>query len=375
MATARRAEPRDDLVSALVQAEVDGEKLTDPDVNAFFLLLVVAGTRPARNLLKQPAGVLRAPGGDGGASAPISSPLPSAVEEMLRYVSPVMMFRRTVAQGDHELHGQTLRTGEKLLLAYCSANHDERAFPEPQRFDITRSPNLHIASATARTCASAPSPPASRRASHLRGARPHVDIGWPAPSPACARRWSTATSRSRSASPRRDDPSATPERGAALPIRGMIGRLLRVDARARFPRARGAQSAALWRRCYLHDLSRDFTPRRAARSHRVAHRAIKRRTAPSRRGRRWIRKRIDDLNAAKAAADADDAKTHVTDSDVKSVEEKLMSFASGLGPAERKHFTMPDRGPEAGADVQGFWVARQLAHPPRRGPWGWRWRR
>ena len=127
-----------------MQAEVDGEKLTDPDVNAFFLLLVVAGNETTRNLLSGGLLALLEHPAEMARLRADRSLLPSAVEEMLRYVSPVMMFRRTVAR-DHELHGQTLRTGEKLLLAYCSANHDERAFPEPQRFDITRSPNPHIA--------------------------------------------------------------------------------------------------------------------------------------------------------------------------------------------------------------------------------------
>jgi hypothetical protein len=87
-------------------------------------------------------------------------------------------------------------------------------------------------------------------------------------------------------------------------------------------------------------------------------------------------KEIDEYNAAKAAADAEDAKTTVTDADIKSVEGKLMSFASGLSPAERKHFfTMVDREPEAGADVQGFWWRDTWRVRWWYGPWGWGWRR
>jgi hypothetical protein len=87
-------------------------------------------------------------------------------------------------------------------------------------------------------------------------------------------------------------------------------------------------------------------------------------------------KDIDDMNAAKAAADAEDASTHVTDGDVQSVEEKLLSFAAGLGAGERKHlFTMLDRGPEAGADVQGYWWHDSWRIRFWRGPWGFRWRR
>jgi hypothetical protein len=87
-------------------------------------------------------------------------------------------------------------------------------------------------------------------------------------------------------------------------------------------------------------------------------------------------KHIDEFNAAKTAADEEDAKVTVTDSDVKSVDEKLMSFATGLGAGERKHlFSMLDRGPEAGADVQGFWWHDTWRIRFWRGPWGWRHRR
>ncbi len=144
LATARRAAPRQDLLSALTRAEVNGEKLTDADINAFFLLLVVAGNETTRNLLsgglltllKHPDALLRLRAD--------RSLIPGAVEEMLRYVSPVMQFRRTAAH-DVELGGQKIRAGQKVLISYSSANHDERVFPDPERFDITRSPNPHIA--------------------------------------------------------------------------------------------------------------------------------------------------------------------------------------------------------------------------------------
>jgi hypothetical protein len=84
----------------------------------------------------------------------------------------------------------------------------------------------------------------------------------------------------------------------------------------------------------------------------------------------------DDLNAAKAAADKHDAETTVSDADVKGLESKLLAFASGLGDGERKHlFSILDRGPEAGADVQGFWWHDSWRIRFWRGPWGWRWRR
>ncbi len=84
-------------------------------------------------------------------------------------------------------------------------------------------------------------------------------------------------------------------------------------------------------------------------------------------------KEIDDLDAARAAADAHDATTTVTDGDVKAVEDKLMSFANALGAGERKHlFSMLDREPEAGADVQGYWWHDSWRARYWRGPWRWR---
>ncbi len=93
------------------------------------------------------------------------------------------------------------------------------------------------------------------------------------------------------------------------------------------------------------------------------------------RGTDVDQKEIDDYNAAKKAADDDDAKTTVTDADIKGVDEKLMAFATGLGAGERKHlFSILDRGTEAGADVQGFWWRDSWRVRFWRGPWGWRWR-
>jgi hypothetical protein len=85
-------------------------------------------------------------------------------------------------------------------------------------------------------------------------------------------------------------------------------------------------------------------------------------------------KEIDDYNAAKKAADDEDAKTTVTDGDIKSLDDKLMAFASGLGAAERKHlFSLLDRAPEG--DVQGYWWRDGWRVRFWRGPWGWHWRR
>jgi hypothetical protein len=96
------------------------------------------------------------------------------------------------------------------------------------------------------------------------------------------------------------------------------------------------------------------------------------RDAPPGKGTHVDQKEIDDYNAARAAADEVDAKTTVTPEDVKSVDEKLLAFATGLGAGERKHlFSLLDR-PEAGADVQGFWWHDTWRVRFWRGPWGWR---
>jgi cholest-4-en-3-one 26-monooxygenase len=144
LALDRKDRPRDDLVSVLMAAEVDGEKLTEVEFDAFFLLLAVAGNETTRNLIS------------GGMLALVEHPeerarllrdpalLPTAVEEMLRWVSPVMYFRRTATR-DTELGGQRICEGDKLTIWYGSANRDEDVFPEPQRFDVGRIPNEHLA--------------------------------------------------------------------------------------------------------------------------------------------------------------------------------------------------------------------------------------
>lgn len=144
LAERRKREPGNDLVSALMHAEVDGRRLTEMEFDSFFLLLAVAGNETTRNLIS------------GGMLALIEHPdqkrklldhpelLPTAVEEMLRWVSPVISFRRT-ATADTELRGQKIREGDKVVMFYISANRDEEVFPNADRFDVTRSPNEHIA--------------------------------------------------------------------------------------------------------------------------------------------------------------------------------------------------------------------------------------
>jgi cholest-4-en-3-one 26-monooxygenase len=144
LAEDRRATPRDDLISALLHGEVDGEKLTLPEFDSFFLLLSIAGNETTRNLISH--GMLLLMEHPEAREALIRDPslIPSAVEEMLRFRPPVMYFRRTATR-DTELRGQQIRAGDKVTLWYPSANRDEDVFPDPDRFDIRRSPNDHLA--------------------------------------------------------------------------------------------------------------------------------------------------------------------------------------------------------------------------------------
>jgi cytochrome P450 len=141
----KRAHPADDIASALVQAEVDGDRLTDAELQWFFLLLVNAGGDTTRNLL---AAGLQAlfdhPGERARLQADLDALLPTAVDEMLRFTSPVVHFRRT-AMHDTEIRGQAIRAGDKVVVFYGSANRDEDVFADPDRFDVGRDPNPHVA--------------------------------------------------------------------------------------------------------------------------------------------------------------------------------------------------------------------------------------
>jgi cholest-4-en-3-one 26-monooxygenase len=145
LADARRSEPRDDIVSTLLEAEIDGDRLSELDFNMFFMMLSVAGNETTRNAIAH------------GMNAFLENPdqyellaedpdarLPGATEEILRWASPVMYFRRNATR-DMELRGQTIRAGDKISLWYISANRDEDVFDDPFTFDITRDPNPHIA--------------------------------------------------------------------------------------------------------------------------------------------------------------------------------------------------------------------------------------
>jgi len=140
----RRKHPTADLTSALVNAELDGEGLTDQELGSFFVLLVVAGNETTRNAIAHGVKALhdhpeqRALWQDDFATL-----APTAVEEIVRWATPVIHFRRTATR-DTEIGGQRIREGEKVVLWYCSGNRDEAVFAEPFAFDVRRDPNPHV---------------------------------------------------------------------------------------------------------------------------------------------------------------------------------------------------------------------------------------
>ena len=140
----RRAHPRDDMMSVLVHAEIDGQRLDDEEILQEGLLILVGGDETTRHVIT------------GGMEALVRNPderrklrarpelLPAAVEEMLRWVSPIQNMNRTAVR-DVELGGERIRAGDKVLLLYPSANRDERAFPRAAEFHVDREPNDHVA--------------------------------------------------------------------------------------------------------------------------------------------------------------------------------------------------------------------------------------
>ena len=144
LAAEREKDPQDDLMTALVESDVDGDRLTHAEIAAFFVLLSVAGNDTSRHttshamraltLNPDQAELLRA-GPD--------ERMELAVEEFVRWATPVMTFRRTTTR-DTEMHGHQIPAGEKVVLFYHSANRDDEAFEDPWRFDVTRDPNRHV---------------------------------------------------------------------------------------------------------------------------------------------------------------------------------------------------------------------------------------
>lgn len=141
---ARREDPRDDLTTALVEAEVDGERLTDDEIGSFFGLLLTAGIETTGTSAAHGIAALHEhPDQRAAWMAEPEALAATAVEEIVRWSSPVLHFRRT-AVCDVELGDVTVRAGDKVVLWYHAANRDERAFDEPLRFDLRRNPNDHV---------------------------------------------------------------------------------------------------------------------------------------------------------------------------------------------------------------------------------------
>jgi len=144
LAAARRARGADDLMTALVEAEVDGDRLTDAEIGAFFVLLAVAGNDTTRNTISHTLVALsRNPDQRRLLAGGFAARIDRAVEEMVRWATPVMTFRRTATR-DAELCGVPIAEGDKVVLFYSSANRDERVFEAPERFDTGRDPNPHV---------------------------------------------------------------------------------------------------------------------------------------------------------------------------------------------------------------------------------------
>jgi cholest-4-en-3-one 26-monooxygenase len=144
LAAARAGGDGDDLLSVLLRAEVDGDRLTPMDVDLFFMLLMNAGSETTRNLITGGMLTLFEHPDEHARLRDDPALLPTGIEEMLRWVTPVMHFRRT-ARTDAELGGQPIRAGDKVAMWYSSANRDEAHFVEPDRFDVGREPNEHVA--------------------------------------------------------------------------------------------------------------------------------------------------------------------------------------------------------------------------------------
>jgi cholest-4-en-3-one 26-monooxygenase len=140
----KKADPAEDLMSILTRVEVDGEGLSELEIDLFFLLLAVAGNETTRNLMAH--GMLALLENPDQYKELVADPLlvPSAAEEMLRWGSPVMHFRRTLTK-DTEINGFPVKDGDKVVIWYISANRDESVFTDPFRFDIHRNPNPHVA--------------------------------------------------------------------------------------------------------------------------------------------------------------------------------------------------------------------------------------
>jgi len=139
----RRRNPTDDLVSRLVHAEVDGERLDEKEYSNFFELFIFAGNETTRTGISQGILALMQHPEEFARLEADPSLIPSGVDEILRYGTPIIYFRRTATR-DAEISGVPIQAGDRVALWYVSANFDEDVFEDPQRFDVARRPNPHV---------------------------------------------------------------------------------------------------------------------------------------------------------------------------------------------------------------------------------------
>jgi cholest-4-en-3-one 26-monooxygenase len=144
LAAERRVRPADDLVTRLIDAEIDGERLSEHEFNSFFLLLMIAGNETTRTATTHGAHLLIEHPEQRQRLLADPSLIPTAVEEILRFESPLLHFRRTAMQ-DTEIRGVEIREGDKVTMWYPSANRDAAIFRYPSTFDVERAPNPHLA--------------------------------------------------------------------------------------------------------------------------------------------------------------------------------------------------------------------------------------
>jgi len=143
LANARRADPREDLMTVMLATEVDGQPMDDMGIGSFFVQLIVAGNDTSRTMLSSGLLALLQHPDQLAELRADRSLIPGAVEEMLRWANPLHYFRRTASE-DTELSGQSIAAGDKVAMIYTSANRDEDVFADSQAFDIHRSPNPHL---------------------------------------------------------------------------------------------------------------------------------------------------------------------------------------------------------------------------------------
>jgi cholest-4-en-3-one 26-monooxygenase len=144
LAAEKRANPSDDIITVLLGAEVEGDKLSELEFDLFFLLLSVAGNETTRNNIAHGMLAFFDHPDQWNRLVEDRSLVPGAIDEVLRWGTPVMQFRRTATR-DTDVGGNPVKEGDKIVVWYIAANRDPEQFPDPYTFDVTRSPNEHVA--------------------------------------------------------------------------------------------------------------------------------------------------------------------------------------------------------------------------------------